>query len=261
MRYYVVSDVHGYFSALKAALSESGFFEDREPHKLILCGDLFDRGGEALLLQELVLSLLARDEVILIRGNHEDLMLRLLGDWKKSSYFQSHHLSNKTVDTVLQLTGFSKMDLYYDADRVGKALYETPFMQKILPHMRDYFETENFIFVHGWIPCRAYRQASRAMSYSPVMGWRNAGEEDWNEARWINGMEAARAGVTVAGKTIVCGHWHASFGHANYEGRGGEFEDHPDFSPYFGEGIIAIDACTTFTGKVNCLIVEDEELK
>lgn len=36
MRYYVTSDVHGYFRELKSALSEKGFFEDKEPHKLIV---------------------------------------------------------------------------------------------------------------------------------------------------------------------------------------------------------------------------------
>ena len=30
-----------------------------------------------------------------------------------------------------------------------------------------------------------------------------------------------------------------------------------DFSPYYGPGIIAIDACTAFSGKVNCLVIED----
>jgi len=44
MRYYVTADVHGYFTELKTALINAGFFEDAEPHKLVICGDLFDRG-------------------------------------------------------------------------------------------------------------------------------------------------------------------------------------------------------------------------
>lgn len=81
MRYYVVSDVHGFFSEMKAALDEKGFFEDKEPHKLVVCGDLFDRGTEALQLQEFILDLISKDEVILIRGNHEDLLMELLHGW------------------------------------------------------------------------------------------------------------------------------------------------------------------------------------
>lgn len=52
MKYYVVADVHGFFDELKFALTEEGFFTDTEPHKLIVCGDLFDRGKQAAELQE-----------------------------------------------------------------------------------------------------------------------------------------------------------------------------------------------------------------
>ena len=31
MRYYVAADVHGYFNELKSALTEKGYFEDKEP--------------------------------------------------------------------------------------------------------------------------------------------------------------------------------------------------------------------------------------
>ena len=41
-------------------------------------------------------------------------------------------------------------------------------------------------------------------------------------------------------------------------GKGGEFENDPDFSPYYGEGIIALDACTAFSKKVNCIVIDDE---
>ena len=47
MKYYVVSDVHSHFSLMKKALEEAGFFEETEPHKLVVCGDLLDRGTEA----------------------------------------------------------------------------------------------------------------------------------------------------------------------------------------------------------------------
>ena len=50
MKYYVVSDVHGFYTELQEALKEKGFFEDTVEHKLISCGDLFDRGREALKL-------------------------------------------------------------------------------------------------------------------------------------------------------------------------------------------------------------------
>ena len=47
MRYYVASDIHGFFGCFTKALEEKGYFSDRDEHKLIILGDLFDRGMEA----------------------------------------------------------------------------------------------------------------------------------------------------------------------------------------------------------------------
>ncbi len=209
MKYYVVADVHGFFDELKFALTEKGFFTDTEQHKLIVCGDLFDRGKQATELQEFILDLLAKDEVILIRGNHEDLMLELL-------------------------------------------------KETIIPSMLDYYETSHYIFVHGWIPCTVKGGLFDPVEYIYNSNWRDADKVVWNQARWQEGMQAAHNHVVEPGKKIVCGHWHCSFGHTHYENKGGEFENDPDFSPYYGEGIIALDACTAFSKKVNCIVIDDE---
>ena len=148
MRYYVTADVHGYFNELKVALAGKGFFEDKEPHKLIVCGDLYDRGTEALQLQEFILELMAKDQVILIRGNHEDLALNLLSNWYRRSYLQSHHHTNGTIDTLCQLTGASVKDLFTDNENVGRQFLRDPYIQAIIPAMVDYYETEHYIFVH-----------------------------------------------------------------------------------------------------------------
>ena len=257
MRYYVVSDIHGYYTALKTALAERGFFEDQNPHKLIVCGDLYDRGTESRQLQDFVLDLLSKDQIILIRGNHEDLAKDLLKDWDRKSYLQRHHNLNGTVDTVCQLTGFSERDVYTKPDDVEKAFLRDAFVQTIIPATVDYFETNRYVFVHGWIPCTVISLSSTERKYTPISEWRNVSKKLWEKARWINGMEAAHAGVTESGKTIICGHWHCSFGHSQYEKDGGEFEDKPNFAPNYNDGIIAIDACTAFSGRINCIVLED----
>ena len=30
-----------------------------------------------------------------------------------------------------------------------------------------------------------------------------------------------------------------------------------DFSPFYGQGVIALDACTAVSGFVNCIVIED----
>lgn len=256
MKYYITADIHGFFNEFKTALAEKGFFTDSSPHKLIVCGDIFDRGSQALELQGFILDLLEKDEVILIRGNHEDLALELLNGWQRESYLQYHHYTNGTLDTVFQLTETGFNDLKSAPNEVGRKFLHTAYIQKIIPSMFDYYETPNYIFVHGWIPCDVVNH-SHMTEYEFIENWRKSDEKSWSKARWINGMAAAHEGITEKGKTIVCGHWHCSFGHANYEGNGGEFDNNPDFSPYFSDGIIALDACTAVSGKVNCIVIDD----
>lgn len=139
MKYYVTADVHGYFSELKAALAEKGFFTDTSPHKLVVCGDLYDRGKEARALQEFILDLLSKKQVILIRGNHKDLALDLLHNWHLGSYNRYHHHTNGTIDTVCQLTGNTNTAINSDSEKVGRDFMQNPYIQSIIPSMVDYY--------------------------------------------------------------------------------------------------------------------------
>lgn len=261
MRYYVVADVHGFYDPLITALKEKGFFEDKQPHKLIVCGDLFDRGEQAEKVQEFIVDLIKKDLVILIRGNHEDLMEELvehLPEWMEFGIMYSHHWHNRTTQTIFQLTHTDFNDAMAMPEQVALKMRATPFFKTILPAMRDYFETKKYIFVHGWIPAVPIG-GSQPYYFRPLDNWRESDQKKWSEARWFNGMLAADCGVTEPEKTIVCGHYHASFGHHFYGDAKTEFGDGADFTPYYGEGIIAIDACTAASHFVNCIVLEDEE--
>ena len=129
----------------------------------------------------------------------------------------------------------------------------TPYYTRIIPAMKDYYETAHYIFVHGWIPAV---RTEEGYAYDP--NWRGAGREAWRKARWYHGIDAAQQCDT--GKTVLCGHWHCSYGHAIFEGKGSEFGHDADFSPYYGPGVVALDACTAYSGRVNLLILRDREL-
>lgn len=258
MNYYVVSDIHGFYSETERALEAAGYFADGSPHKLIICGDIFDRGREAVTLQIFICDLLAEDRVILIRGNHEDLACDLLDSFSVHRDVYSigrHHFTNGTFDTFMQLAGMVYSDVTENPELLVERVENSPFFTRIIPSCMDYFETENYVFVHGWIPCKV-SDYGRSV-YNP--DWRNAGEAEWKEARWTNGMLASWQGATEPGKTIVCGHFHASFGHCRADNTP-EFGKGADFSPYIGDGIIAIDACTSYSKRVNVLKISDREL-
>ena len=142
----------------------------------------------------------------------------------------------------------------------------TPFLNKFV----NYFETKNYVFVHGWIPCEKWTNKDKEWykqkkTYEYNQNWRNCNDVEWETARWTNGIRAWYNKVTEPGKTIVCGHWHCSYGHALMSMTTNdwltEFGDDAIWEPFKAEGIIALDRCTAHTGEVNVVVLEDELLE
>ena len=257
MKYYVVSDIHSYYDPLIHVLTKHGFFTDTLAHKLIICGDLFDRGKQAKQLQTFILELMEKDEVILIKGNHEDLLLDLINHWNNNLWTAPYNITNGTTSTIMQLTDTTYDDLDVNTNQVLAKLLKTPTLQRIIPSMVNYFETQNYIFVHGWIPCHTSKYGLNTNHYTYDPNWRNANKFQWDQARWINGMDAWANLVKENDKTIVCGHWHASYGHKHFHANGDEFGDTAQFSPFIDKGIIALDACCAYSNTINCIVIND----
>ena len=104
MKYYITADIHGFYTEFHKALDEARYFNDPVPHKLIILGDIFDRGQEAVEMQCFILQLMEQDAVILVRGNHEDLYEEMITI--DEGLPVRHHKSNGTYSTALQLTGY-----------------------------------------------------------------------------------------------------------------------------------------------------------
>ncbi len=265
MRFYVTADPHGHCRELVRAMRQAGYFEDTGEKRLVVCGDLLDRGEEACRTVELMLDLQAKGELILVRGNHEDLFEDALSTIEEVGAYgiacgASHHYRNGTWHTLLQLSGMDPGDGVRYARRLCGAVRQSPFYRRLLPAAVDYFETADHIFTHGWIPplIGGTRLFAR-YHYDP--DWRSATPETWRRARWYNGMDmACRSGVREPGKTVVCGHWRAAYGHAAFEGGPDDHSPKADFTPFSAEGILALDACTVVSGFVNCAVIEDDLL-
>lgn len=262
MKYYVVSDVHGYYTLLREALEKAGFFDDSEPCRLIVCGDMLDRGDEACRLVDFMVELSENDKLIYILGNHEDLLVKCLHEIASGGIAAiadgaSLYSRNKTWDSMLQLAGMSEEEACYAPDELVRRVMRSPFYRQLLISGVDYYETPNYIFTHGWIPC-FMSGFGPLLRYQYDPDWRQAGVEAWRRARWYNGMSVAcNFGMVEPDKTIVCGHWHTSYGHACIDHSGTEWGENADFSPFYSKGIIAIDGTVAVSGKVNCIVIED----
>lgn len=110
-------------------------------------------------------------------------------------------------------------------------------------------EIENYILVHGWIP-----------SYTESKDFRNASKDDWRRARWLNGMDMwLNPDNRLKDKTIICGHWHCSWGWSHIRRKRKEFPQKnrkdwlKSFEPFIDEGIMAIDACCAYSNKLNVI--------
>jgi serine/threonine protein phosphatase 1 len=251
MKFFVFSDIHSFYTPLKIALDEAGFDRNNPEHWLISCGDAFDRGGES---EEVLHFLMSLERKILVKGNHDSLLKELC----LREFPYSYDFSNGTVKTVNDIGGAGEG---YPFDKCCENTWNRTAAYRA--SLVNYFETENYIFVHSWIPVLskdglpAHYTYGRSFEFSPE--WRHASQEEWDNAMWGNPFELAEQGLNKTGKTIVFGHFHTSWPRAKYEGKP-EFDEGADFSPYFGDGYIALDACTAYTGKVNVLVLKDNFL-
>ena len=269
MKYFVVADIHGFYDKMIKALKDAGFDRDNPEHIFVSLGDLFDRGDQAVKCLEFVMSLNPAQR-ILIRGNHEDLMEEAISRHR----FYYHDFSNGTVDTAFQLTGAKNE---FDA---LKGMREHYLYNQYIKSCIDFYETDNYVFVHGWIPCRSEYGTHKVNTdaenyyitrdwYSSVPDWRIGIKDDWKRARWYNGMDAWAQGVRdEKGKIICCGHWHTSWGHYHLHSIGSEDflnpakpEKRAVWDVFEDKGIRAVDACTAYSSHMNCLVLEDTDTK
>ena len=268
IKYFCSSDIHSFFKAWMDALVENGFEVENINHHIVICGDLFDRGPDARECLSFAKEMAKQGRLHYVRGNHEDLLCDCYHDlmFGRSS-ISHHHISNGTIDTVRQFMNHLHM---YD---ILNGIYERADLRKnvsedvldfIQEHCVDYFEVADHIFVHGWLPCvhnndPIYYELDEYNNIYP--NWRDdidtpERDEYWEQSRWINGMLAWAQGMRLPGKTIVCGHFHSSWGHAHIHGVSPEWGPTANFNMFKDNGIIALDGCTAYTGKVNVYTLE-----
>lgn len=234
---FAISDIHGFYDEMRTALAEAGFRENDPEHLLVCCGDYFDRGPKPREVMEYLMSI---DNKVLVKGNHETL----LTDCCRRREYSFHDISNGTYATISDLGG--KQIPFIDS-----CINTLSEISDFHNQMVNYYETKNYIFVHSWVPTYRGRDFEE--------NWRDAHQEDWNDAMWGNPFDMARKGFNQTEKTIVFGHWHCSAGWAR-EKRLSEFGEDACFDIYYGQNYIAIDGCTAHSGKCNVLVIEEEEL-
>lgn len=231
-RIFAVSDIHGHYTLLKEALDRAGFDDTNEEHLLVGCGDYFDRGPENLQ----VLRYLERiRHKVLIRGNHEDLLLKLLQTGK----LQPHHYINGSLQTIEQFFGKYCVDPAGDTLDFSGQTRRVDRLCDFIGETVNYFETKNYVFVHGWNVAEGDTAEARFTAEDAM----------WEGARWERWTQHYHGEAPIPGLCLVCGHvptFYAPDG----------IMETADI--YYGTGLIVLDAGTFDSKQVNVLVIEDE---
>ena len=244
--FFVSSDIHSAYTPWIKALKEAGFNENKYAHKLITCGDLFDRKDESIEVLRFVMRMVEEDKIILVKGNHDLLLEELC----LRGFPYSYDKSNGTVKTVQDISGKHSLQEFQEACDI--TYNKLSNYRKLLV---NYFETKNHIFVHSWIVVNKVG----IDNYEYREDWRKATDQEWEAAMWGNCINMALDGLNKTGKTIVMGHYHCSYGHLyDSDGEISEFGEDAIWEPWYHDNCIAIDRCTSYTGEVNVLVIEDE---
>jgi serine/threonine protein phosphatase 1 len=161
MYYYALSDIHGYLELLKQNMNIIDL-ESNVENKVIFLGDYIDYGKESCQVLEYIFNLQRKypSQVIVLRGNHEDMFLEWISNPEENVYWLNEDedlITTRTFITKEQLENV--LDMIKNKEKIQEISKVLAKMIKInhkdliiwLKNLKYFYETENQIFVHAGI--------------------------------------------------------------------------------------------------------------
>ena len=255
---FFCSDIHGYYDIMIRDLKESGYDENNPNHLLVVLGDVFDRGDQAIEVYEYLKRLTDEGKAIVTSGNHHKFLI----DFLEGSYNPFNYLNNGLANTIGDFWHRSfpfeswcmidkectpTYDYYAEwVDICRKDINkEYPELLPWLKSLPRYFESENIIGVHASLDLsvKDWRKP-HCIRYSLV---------DWEALEFDDGSFITKTNTT--GKTIIAGHFDTGQLREMWLLDTKDKNDHSilktNDNKYF------IDGCVALTKKLNVLVLED----
>lgn len=169
-RLFAIGDVHGCSTALKTLIETIAPGPD---DTLVFLGDVIDYGPDTRGVIEQLIELSNRCRVILIQGNHEEMLFKALGNRDERRHWESSG------------GGTTRRNYPECGD---DALILSEHLAFLKERRQDYFETDDFLFLHA--------------SYYPN---RRMTDQTGHTLRW-EAVVPERMARHYSGKTAIVGH-------------------------------------------------------
>lgn len=269
VKYFCVSDIHSYYNELMVALDDKNFDINDRNHKLIVCGDAFDRGPDSIKVFELMKKLHKESRLIYIKGNHEDLIKECVRELATTGNVGGHHYSNGTLKTLshfIEEDDYWLYSTYIPTNIIKSIIDSTKELFEFIDNVStNYFKLGDKIFVHSWIPNDLILDYNYDDNLSEEENLENKlkYEINWRSARWGNPFEQAKLKFYPKDKCIVFGHWHTSWywSHIKMERKEWPQKNQKNwiksFDPVIEKTIIGLDSCVAYSGKLNCIVFNE----
>ena len=140
---WAIGDIHGFTDSFKSLLKK---INPAPGDRLILLGDLIDRGPQSKeLIDHIILLREEGIEIICIRGNHDDLMLKSYHEETNSSGFMRFIKRDIVKKSWLNMGGSATMNSF----SARKMVDIDPKYFDFIEDMYHYIEDENHLYVHA----------------------------------------------------------------------------------------------------------------
>ena len=251
MTYFAFADPHGNYEALRTAITEMGYDAANPQHQLIGCGDYFGRAAQSssdcINIWKYLTSPSHANKPICIRGNHESILIDAI-ERRQLTEIDIYNGEHNTFASFLgRYPNQVKRDCYLQFD-AAKVMMNVGFYDwlKSLPW---YFETEHYIFTHGFVP---FQWFGKKWKLSDLGDW------EWDTASWAKTPDyiwTLDRTHTNVDKTVVFGHWRAKELNERFAGKWEEVDG--DIYVDKERKLIGLDTTTALSHKVGCVVIED----
>lgn len=221
---FVIGDIHGVYHTLKVMLEH--WQPDEE--QLILLGDYIDRGPQSYEVIQLLRDLQNVEDIKLLRGNHEQLLIDFLKSPQEKWRVYQHNGGVETMAQFLKLT--TEEVAAMPAEQIAQEVQEKePWLLDWLESLLYYTTFGKHIIVHAGV------------DFSKK-DWRHTSLKDF---LWIR--EPFHYGVNNTGRNIIFGHTPVMTMHDSYE-------------PWVQDNKWGIDGGNVYGGNLIALRIDREQV-